>query len=117
VSVLPDVGAGLLSPDTLDRLARAALRAADLPPGGDPLVVAHSLGFELLPCAPGQRPEFERTTATRIVFALEPSPAHHERVRAALARGLLLRAALRHNAADADALARRLLDFALKRPA
>lgn len=72
-------------------------------------MLAAELGFLMLPCAPGSAPELERTTAARLVFAAEADPREHRaRVRLALARGLLLRAAVPHSPADVAALARRL---------
>lgn len=93
----------------VERIAATALQAAGRPPWGDPLVVAYELGFALLPRSPGTAPEWGETTAAQIVFAAEPGDvAHADRVRLALARGLLLRSGLIHTPGDVRHLARRL---------
>jgi len=99
----------------IERIASTALAAANRPAWGNPLVVALELGFQMLPCAPvtpgspAAAPEWFRTTTATIVFAAEPDEAAHaDRVRLALARGLLLRANLTHTPADMFHLARRL---------
>lgn len=109
--VSPNVDRGLLGIDELRTIAMAALAAAGRPPWGNPLVVALELGFRMLPCMPGSAPEFERSTAEEIVFAAEAGEAHSTRVRLALARGLLLRAGVRHDPADVGTLARLLRQF------
>lgn len=109
--VLPNVEGGILGADELHSIARAALAAGGRPPWGNPLVLALELGFRMLPCMPGTAPELERTTAHEIVFAAEAGEAHSTRVRLALARGLLLRAGVRHDPADVGTLARLLRQF------
>ncbi len=100
---------GILTAVDLDNIATRALKDARRPPGGDPVVVAYELGFELLPCAPGSSPEYARSTATRLAFASEAGPeAHADRVRLALARGLLLRDGGEHGHREVRSLARRL---------
>jgi hypothetical protein len=100
---------GAIDLDLVDRIATNAIRAAARPPWSDPMVIAFKLGFALLPCLPGSAPEWERTTTEQLAFAAEPDPrTHAERVRFALARGLLLRAGVPHTVADAHHLARRL---------
>lgn len=93
----------------LDRIAVKALRAADRPRGGNPLVIALELGFEMLPCSPDSSPELARTTSSRIAFAAKGDPAEHAaRVMLALARGLLLRTRRPHTPRDVAYLAARL---------
>ncbi len=100
---------GIVQLADVERIACAALRKANRPPWGDPLVVAFELGFALLPCVPGSAPEWAETTEAQIVFAAEPGTvAHADRVRLALARGLLLRSGLIHTPGDVRHLARRL---------
>lgn len=93
----------------VERIAVAALTLANRPPWGDPLVIAYALGFAMLPRLPGTAPEWAETTASQIVFAAEPGAvAHADRVRLALARGLLLRDGGPHTPGDVRHLARRL---------
>lgn len=93
----------------VERIAATALAAANRPPWGDPMVIAHELGFDLLPCSPGSAPEWSKTTTAQIAFAAEPNDVEHaERVCLALARGLLLRAGIHHTIDDVQHLARRL---------
>jgi hypothetical protein len=93
----------------LERLVEAALKRARRPAWSHPLVIAAELGFELLPCPAGTAPELVRTCANRLVFACEAAEdAHTARVRQALARGLLLRARISHDARDVAKLAQLL---------
>jgi len=102
----------MVASEVLDGVARAALRSAQRPPGGDPIVIALELGFEMLPCPAGSSPEYERTSTGRIVFACEAgTEPHAARVRLALARGLLLREGVAHGPDDVTELARRLGSF------
>lgn len=96
---------GRLQPDAVARIARLAwLRATQ--PTTNPITFADDLGFELLPCVPWSHPETTRTTATCLVFAaVGDRDEHARRVRRALARGLLLREGITHNADDVEHLA------------
>lgn len=100
---------GIVDLGDLERVAVEALRRADRPPWGNPLVIALELGFEMLPRLPGTSPELTETSTAQIVFAAEPgAEPHAARVRLALAHGLLLRAEIPHAPADSHWLARRL---------
>ena len=93
----------------VEQIASTAIAAANRPAWGNPLVIALELGFALLPRVPGSAPEWSETTTAQIVFAAEPSAsAHADRVRLALARGLLLRSGFAHTPGDVQHLARRL---------
>lgn len=104
-----DVVLCMLSIAQLDAIASQAVLESSRPRGSGVLVVAASLGFELLPFGKCN-PEPERTSAVCLVFGALAESAEERtwRVWLALARGLLLRQALDHEPPDVVRLAERL---------
>jgi hypothetical protein len=100
---------GIVQLVDIERIAFAALTEANRPAGENPIVIALELGFRMLPYMEGTAPEWGKTTSTTICFeAPGNEDLHADRVRLAIARGLLLRSGLPHTPADMGQLARRL---------